>query len=541
MRTELQRTMNTFNGTALLTVIAGLLGLVGPAAQAGPLLQQYFPLQSGDQKVFTATIDNSAVQETQTFTNATFDGNDVLAANAVDTYYGGPGMTAYLNYSGDQLLWYGASISVCGYCSAGGGTLTFDPPVVFLDEQSLANGKGTHKYSTTATVTGHGSTAQTYPITYTYTVSSAGTVTVPAGTFANCVQVSVKATAKIKGGTKTLTASNVILAPDVGVIQEPIGKPTKAAVGLYQLSSWSITLPYTYTTNNNAISITGYDCSDSDVTIPNLIGALPVTSIGFNAFSDCTNLTSVTIPASVTDIGSNAFYNCTSLTAVYFQGNAPTLGSPSVFATATGYDPATAYYLPGATGFGTTFGGLPTALFTSSSCTYTLSATNVTLAAKGGLKNVSVKVKGSKCSWTASTTNTWITITSGSDYTGNGEVDYTVPSNTNNTPLTGTMTIADQTVTIIQAEGGCTYKLSPKAGKIKANGGTGTVKVTPNFSDCDWTASTTNSWITIRNGTNVTGQGSVTYTVPTNTSTNVLTGTITIAGEAFTVTQSGTE
>ncbi|MGD0061479.1 MAG: leucine-rich repeat protein [Verrucomicrobiia bacterium] len=540
MRTELQRTMNTFNGTALLTVIAGLLCLVGPAAQAGPLLQQYFPLQSGDQKVFTATIDNSAVQETQTFTNATFDGNDVLAASVTDTYFGGSNVTVYVNYSGDQLLWYGAS----RIASAGleGGTLTFDPPVVLFDEQSLTN-SATHKSSSTATTTRDGSSYSSYPVSYSYSMTSAGTVTVSAGTFSNCVKLVFKATVKTKSGSKSMTVTNLVLAPDVGIIQEPIGYPYRSTdqVGLYQLSSWSITLPYTYTTNNNAISITGYDCSDSDVTIPNLIGALPVTSIGFNAFSDCTNLTSVTIPASVTDIGSNAFYNCTSLTAVYFQGNAPTLGSPSVFATATGYDPATAYYLPGATGFGTTFGGLPTALFTSSSCTYTLSATNVTLAAKGGLKNVSVKVKGSKCSWTASTTNTWITITSGSDYTGNGEVDYTVPSNTNNTPLTGTMTIADQTVTVIQAEGGCTYKLSPKAGKIKANGGTGTVKVTPNFSDCDWTASTTNSWITIRNGTNVTGQGSFTYTVPTNTSTNVLTGTITIAGEAFTVTQSATE
>jgi len=70
-------------------------------------------------------------------------------------------------------------------------------------------------------------------------------------------------------------------------------------------------------------------------------------------------VTNITIPGSVTSIGDQAFYHCTSLTSVYFRGDAPSLGS-SVFDSDNN---ATVYYLPGTTGWGTTFAGLPTVLW----------------------------------------------------------------------------------------------------------------------------------------------------------------------------------
>ena len=49
----------------------------------------------------------------------------------------------------------------------------------------------------------------------------------------------------------------------------------------------------------------------TSVTIPE-----SVTSIGYGAFSGCSSLTSVTIPNSVTSIGKSAFYDCTLLTSI---------------------------------------------------------------------------------------------------------------------------------------------------------------------------------------------------------------------------------
>jgi hypothetical protein len=81
-----------------------------------------------------------------------------------------------------------------------------------------------------------------------------------------------------------------------------------------------------------------------------------VTRIGSDAFSGCTNLTTVTIPAGVTNMDQRAFSGCGGLTGLYFNGNAPKLGS-SVF---TGANQATVFSLAETTGWAATYGGLTT-------------------------------------------------------------------------------------------------------------------------------------------------------------------------------------
>ena len=73
---------------------------------------------------------------------------------------------------------------------------------------------------------------------------------------------------------------------------------------------------FTFTTNNGAITITGSTGPGGDVTIPDTINGLPVTSIGDFAFAGCTNLTSVAMGNSVINLGVGAFEMCTNLPAI---------------------------------------------------------------------------------------------------------------------------------------------------------------------------------------------------------------------------------
>jgi hypothetical protein len=83
----------------------------------------------------------------------------------------------------------------------------------------------------------------------------------------------------------------------------------------------------------------------------------------------------------------------------------------------------------------------------------------------------------------------------------------------------------------------CAYVIAPTSQTINGAGGTGSVNVTTG-AGCPWTAVSNVSWITITSGASGTGSGTVNYSVAANISATPRTGTLTIAGQTFTVTQS---
>lgn len=170
-------------------------------------------------------------------------------------------------------------------------------------------------------------------------------------------------------------------------------------------------------------------------------------------------------------------------------------------------------------------------------CTYNIAPTAQAFNGAGGTATVAVTTP-SNCQWTASSNSSFIIVNSGENGTGNGAVTFTVAANSTSSSRIGTLTIAGQTFTVSQAAGSsCVYNINPMSQSFQAVGGSGSASVVaPN--GCAWTATSNASFIIV-NGGNGNGNGIASFTVTANTSFATRTGTLTIAGQTFTVVQGG--
>ena len=182
------------------------------------------------------------------------------------------------------------------------------------------------------------------------------------------------------------------------------------------------------------------------------------------------------------------------------------------------------------------YGG--TSVFYTSGQSNTISTTSKSFESSGSTGSVSV-MTASGCTWTATSNDTWITISLGSR-NGDGTVDYSVSDNTSTCSRTGTMTIAGNTFTVTQ-DGTCGTSIIPVSHNFAYFAKTDSVDVGDPCS-CGWTAVTNDpDWITVESGSSGIGNGTVTYSVLENTKTDPRSGTITIADRTFTMTQGGTD
>jgi hypothetical protein len=110
-------------------------------------------------------------------------------------------------------------------------------------------------------------------------------------------------------------------------------------------------------------------------------------------------------------------------------------------------------------------------------CSFSLSPGSQSYAASGGTGGVSVTA-ASTCGWTAASSASWLTVTSGASGTGPGSVSYTVAANANSSSRTATLTIGGQVFTVTQAAYAGSFSITSSAGSGGTISPVGTSAVT---------------------------------------------------------------
>ena len=85
----------------------------------------------------------------------------------------------------------------------------------------------------------------------------------------------------------------------------------------------------------------------------------------------------------------------------------------------------------------------------------------------------------------------------------------------------------------------CGYAISPQTQWFSSTGGANSIAMTADMG-CGWMASGPPAWIHLTSGTSGTGNGTINYTVDSNSSATGRAGTITAGGRTFVVTEQGT-
>jgi hypothetical protein len=166
-------------------------------------------------------------------------------------------------------------------------------------------------------------------------------------------------------------------------------------------------------------------------------------------------------------------------------------------------------------------------------CSMTIAPTSQTMSADGGTGAISLTTDAG-CPWSAQSEAAWISITSAPSGTGAATVAFRVGAS-DGPARTGALRIGEQVFTLRQ-NSGCRFSINPDSSSVLHTGGSGTVAVTT-VAGCEWTATSSASWITITNAGSRNGNGTVQFAVAATTGP-ARSGTLTVAGRTFTVSQS---
>jgi hypothetical protein len=140
-------------------------------------------------------------------------------------------------------------------------------------------------------------------------------------------------------------------------------------------------------------------------------------------------------------------------------------------------------------------------------------------------------------SWTASTPDSWINITPRTSGVVGDSCIYVVSSNFSADTRIGQISINGNIHTVSQF--GYPATLAPSSATVDLDGDTGSVSISV-AAGVSWTATSNSDWIEVSPASGL-SSGSVSYTVDPNPGVTTRNGSLTIAGQTFTVTQTGTD
>jgi len=113
----------------------------------------------------------------------------------------------------------------------------------------------------------------------------------------------------------------------------------------------------------------------------------------------------------------------------------------------------------------------------------------------GGTGTVTIGV-ARECSWSASSTASWIAITSAKDGQGDGTVAYRVDANADPVARRGSITVGDQHADLAQDPAPCRFDVSGPQAPLAAAAGEASVTVQTDNA-CGWTAASDATWATV--------------------------------------------
>jgi hypothetical protein len=183
-------------------------------------------------------------------------------------------------------------------------------------------------------------------------------------------------------------------------------------------------------------------------------------------------------------------------------------------------------------------------------CTYTFDPGPISVGPAGGDFSMPITTQ-TGCGWGATHSPDWLTVSvsgaaaGGSGdlaVLGSGELHYHVDPNPAPTSrftfifMSGEPGSLPQ-ITINQGVGSCSYQLATTSASLGSAGGNSSVGVTAP-SGCNWSATSNAPWLMITSAGPGSANGTVSYSVAANPTAAQRVGTLTIAGQTVTVTQS---